>query len=155
MSIRVIGCKSVKSVVQVLLVSLCIVPTAFSQKQFTVKVLDGRSGHSLKNVVIDIWFAQHASGVPRQSRTGQDGAAQFTVPEHKTMFVAAGEFIADCRGGNVAGKSFVDRNVYSVHDVLTTGTVGENHCGAATAQPTPNTLTFFLRPRRWWEKLHD
>ena len=98
---------------------------------FPVKVLDGRSGHPLKNVVIDIWFGERVSGVPRQSRTGRDGTTLVTVPEGERTFVAAGEFIADCRSGNVAGKSFIDRNVYSVDGVLMAGIVGENQCGRA------------------------
>jgi len=139
----------------VLTLPLFVVPAALSQQQFTVKALDARNGHPLKNVRIDIWFGERASGVPRQSTTGPDGTTIFTVPEGERAFVTSGEFIADCRGGNVAGKSYIDRNVYSVDEVLTTGTVGKNQCGKATAQPIRGTFTFFLRPFHWWEKLHD
>jgi hypothetical protein len=135
--------------------SLFLVPVALAQQQITVKVLDGRNGHPLENVVIDVWFGDRAIGSPQQSRTGRDGTTLFTVPAGERTFVAAGEFIADCRGGNVAGKSFIDRNVYSVDDVLKTGIVGENQCGKVTAQPVRDTFTLFLRPLRWWEKLHD
>jgi hypothetical protein len=130
--------------------SLLIAPAAFSQ-QIIVKALNGRNDHPLKNARIDIWFGERVSGVPRQSKTGQDGTTLVTVPEGERTFVAAGEFIADCRGGNVAGKSFIDRNIYSIDQVLSTGLVGENQCGKATAQPVRGTFTFFLRPLHWWE----
>ena len=139
----------------VLSLSLFIVPTALAQQQITIKALDARNGHPLTNVVIDVWFGERASGYPRQSRTGSDGTTLITVPDGEKTFVVAGEVIADCRGGNVAGKSFIDRNVYSVDEVLTAGIVGKNQCGKATAQPVRGTLTFFLRPLHWWEKLHD
>jgi hypothetical protein len=139
----------------VLSLSLFVLPATLSQQQITMKVLDGRNGHPLKNVVIDVWFGERASGVPKQLRTGPDGTTVVTVPEGLRTFVAAGEFIADCRGGNVAGKSFIDRNVYSVDEVVRAGTVGENQCGKAIAQPIRNTFIFFLRPLYWWEKLHD
>jgi len=138
----------------VLALSLFAAPAALSQQQITVKALDARNGHPLKNVTIDIWF-EHARGVPRQSTTGADGTAVFTVPEGERTFLAAGEFIADCRGGNVAGKDYIHRNVYSVDEVLMAGTVGTNQCGKATAQPIRGTFTLFLRPLHWWEKLHD
>jgi hypothetical protein len=135
--------------------SLFLVPSALGQQQITVKVLDGRSGHPLKNVVIDIWFGERVSGVPRQSRTGADGTTLVAVPEGERTFVVAGVVVADCRGGNVAGKSFIDRNVYAVDEVSTTGIVGGNQCGKASAQPVRDTFIFFLRSLHWWEKLHD
>ena len=118
-------------------------------------MLDGRDGHALENDVIDVWFGERVSGFPLQSRTGPDGTTLVTVPEGERTFVTAGEFISDCRGGNVAGKSFIDRNVYSVDEVLKAGIVGENQCGKATAQPVRGTFILFLRPLHWWEKLHD
>ena len=98
-------------------VALFVVPAALAQQQITIKALDARNGQPLKDIVIDVWFGERVSGLPRQSRTGPDGTSLITVPEGEKTFVAAGEVIADCRGGNVAGKSFIDRNVYSVDEV--------------------------------------
>jgi hypothetical protein len=139
----------------VISLSLLLVPAALAQKQITIKVLDGRNGHPLENVVVYVWFGQNTHGSPLGSSTGPDGTALVAIPEGEKTFVAAGEFIADCRGGNLPGKSFIDRNVYSIDEVLKTGTVGENQCGEATAQPIRDTFILFLRPLHWWEKLHD
>lgn len=139
----------------VLSLSLFIAPSALSQRQIIVKALDARNGHPLKKITIDIWFGERASGVPRQSTTASDGTTVFAVPEGDKTFVASGEFIADCRGGNVAGKSYIDRNVYSIDEVLTAGIVGRNQCGKVTAEPIRGTFTFFLRPLHWWEKLQE
>jgi hypothetical protein len=144
-----------RSRIAFLLLSLLMVRAAFSQQQIIVRALDARNGHPLKNTRIDLWFGDHANSFPQQSTTQPDGTTVFAVQEGKTTFVVSGEFIADCRGGNIAGKSYIDRNVYSVDDVLTAGVVGKNECGKATAQPIRGTLTIFLRPLHWWEKLHD
>jgi len=133
---------------------LFIVTRAFSQ-QITVKLLDGRNGHPLKGAVIDIWFGDHASGVPLQPRMGQDGTTLVTAPQSEKTFVAAGDWLADCRGGNEPGKSYIDRYVYSVDQALIAGIVSENRCGKATARPVPGTFTFFVRPMHWWEKMRE
>ena len=124
-----------------------------SAQKFTVQLLDGHNGQPLKNQVLDVWFGDQASGVPLQARTGQDGTAIVSVPHGVQTFVAAGEWVADCRGGNIRGKSYIDSSVYPIAAVLSTGIVAENRCGTVTQQPVLGTFTLFVRPMHWWEKM--
>ena len=128
--------------------------TSAAQK-ITVQLLDGRNGQPLKNQVLDVWFGNHASGAPLQARTGQDGTTIVSIPHDVLTFVAAGEWVADCRGGNAPGKSYMDSSVYAITAVLSTGIVADNRCGKATQQPVPGTFTFFVRPMHWWEKMAE
>ena len=105
----------------------------------------------MPSVEIDIWFGEHASGAPRQFRTGRDWTVLVTVPEGEKTFVVAGAGIEDCRGGNHLYS--VDEDVYSVDEGSTAGIVGANHCGKTTAQPVRDIFIFFFRPLHWWEKL--
>jgi hypothetical protein len=124
-------------------------------QQITVQLLDGRNGHPLKEQVLDLWFGDRASGHPLQVTTGQNGTAVVTVPPDTQTFVAAGEWAADCRGGNQIGKTYIDSSVYAITAVLSTGVVAENRCGKTTQQPLPGTFTFFVRPTHWWEKMRE
>ena len=128
--------------------------TAAAQ-QITVHLLDGCNGQPLKNQVLDVWFSDQASGAPLQTRTGQDGTAIVTIPHDAKMFVAAGEWVADCRADNKPGKSYIDSYVYVITAVMITGIVAENRCGKTTQQPLPGTFTFFVRPMHWWEKMRE
>ena len=128
--------------------------TAIAQ-QITVQLLDGRNGHPLKNQVLDLWFGNHPSAAPLQARTGQNGTAVVNVPEDARTFVAAGEWSADCRGGNQPGESYIDATVYAITAVMSTGIVAENRCGETSQHPVPGTFTFFVRPMHWWEKMRD
>jgi hypothetical protein len=90
-----------------------------------------------------------------QVRTSYDGTAVVTVPVGEKSFVAAGEWVADCRGGNKPGKNFINANVYAVAQVLSTGAVAQNSCGKATCQPVPGKFVLFVRPMHWWEKMRE
>jgi len=133
---------------------LLLTASAMAQ-QFVVNVIDGRNGHPMKNQVVDIWFGNRATGIPLQVRTGQDATAVVTIPHDAQTFVAAGEWVADCRAGNKPGRSFTDSYVYQIPTVLNSGTVSENRCGKATTKPIPGIFTFFVRPLRWWEKMRE
>jgi hypothetical protein len=126
-----------------------------SAQKITVQLLDGRNGQPMNNQVVDVWFGDHASGVPLQVRTGQNGATIVSVPHEVQTFVAAGEWVSDCRGGNTPGKSYIDSSVYPITAVLSTGIVAENRCGKGTQQTVPGTFTLFVRPLHWWEKLGE
>lgn len=128
---------------------------ACSAQQITIKLIDGRNGRPLKHQVIDVWFGERANGYPLQAKTGEDGNTAVGVPRAEKHFVVAGEWLADCRGGNKAGKSFIDSNVYDVAQVLTRGVSTQNSCGKAPREPIPGTLTFFVRPMHWWEKMRE
>jgi len=124
-------------------------------QQITVQLLDGRNGHPLKDQVVDFWFGDRASGHPVQVTTGRNGTAVVAVPRDAQTFVAAGEFVADCRGGNKNGLTFMDSTVYAITAVVSTGVVARNSCGETTQYPIPGTLTFFVRPMHWWEKIRE
>jgi hypothetical protein len=137
------------------LVFLALSATAAVAQQMTVRLLDGRNGHPLKNQVVDLWFSDRAGGAPLQATTGQDGTVAVKLPRDANVFVAAGEGVADCREGNTPGKTFIDSTVYAVSAVLNTGVVANNSCGDATQQVVPGTFTFFLRPKHVWEKMRE
>jgi hypothetical protein len=109
----------------------------------------------MQNQVIDLWFGDHANGIPLKIKTGQVGTAFLMLPQDTQTFVAAGEWVADCRRGNEPGKSFIDSSVYSVHATLSTGIVAENRCGKTSEQPVPGVFTFYVRPMHWWEKIRE
>jgi hypothetical protein len=137
-----------------LLLILFAADSAVAQ-QITIKLINGRNGRPMKNVVIDVWFGERASGAPLQVKTRQDGTVVVTIPGNEKSVVAAGEWVADCRGGNKPGNGFIDSNVYSVTQVSHTGIVAQNSCGTATQQPIPGTLALFVRPTHWWEKMRE
>ena len=124
-------------------------------QQFTIKLIDGRNGRPLKQQVIDVWFGERADGAPVQAKTAQDGTVIVIVPHAEKSFLVAGEWLADCRGGNKPGKNFIDSNVYELTQVFSTGIVTQNSCGKAQRQSIPGVLTFFVRPLHWWEKMRE
>jgi hypothetical protein len=135
-------------------------PQLGTAQQITVKLLDGRSGRTLKNQIVDICLAEKTFGMPTQTvRTNTEGIAFVPIPAQQTFFVIAGESLVDCRMRVRYGKAAMDdansykEEVYRFADVLAHGAVGANKCGKATAQPLPGQLVLFARPPHWWEKV--
>ena len=59
-------------------------------QQITVKLVDGRNGHALKNQSIGLWLGDRAIGNPAITRiTSSDGSAVFPVPHEQQSFVIA------------------------------------------------------------------
>ncbi len=142
-------------------VAICVIaivtllcPVA-AEQQITIKVVDGRNGKPLKNTTVDIWFGTKASPPPTQVNAASDGSAVVVIPASRETMLIAAQSVADCRAGREAGKSYIEKNVYRVEDILHTGVVAQNMCGKATGQPTPGVLVFYVRPLHWWEKMHD
>jgi hypothetical protein len=133
----------------VLATGVCPVAAA----QFTIKVVNGHNGKPLKRTTVDVWFGNQALPPPTQVTTTDDGNARLAVTGSVETIVIAGQWVGDCRAGKL--KSYIDGNVYSVHDILQTGVVTQNTCGKARTQPTPGVLVFYVRPLHWWEKIHD
>lgn len=123
-----------------------------------VKLVDGRTGRTLKNQIVAIWLAEKAIGVPNQTvLTNNEGIAVFPVPVQQTSFVIAGESLVDCRmhirHGRVDEAKTYKEEVHVFADVLAHGAVGADTCGKATAQPIPGQLVLFARPPHWWEQV--
>lgn len=118
-------------------------------QQITVKLMDGRNGHAIKNVTVGMWLGEKAIWPPDLARnTNHDGTAFFSVSSEQQDFVIWGISIVDCR----APKGTAKQPVYRFSDVLSHGVVAENKCGKASAQAIPGQLILFVRQPHWWEK---
>jgi hypothetical protein len=125
-------------------------------QQITVKLVDGRNGHALRNQSIGLWLGDRAIGNPAIARTtSSDGTAVFPVPHEQSSFVISGFGLADCRPVKSTEKSTgeYEMDVYHFPDVLSHGVVAENKCGKATMPALPGQLILFERPPHWWEKV--
>jgi hypothetical protein len=137
------------------LLALLLSQSATAQ-QITVKLVDGRNGHALKNQSIGLWLGHRAIGNPAITRiTSSDGSAVFPVPHEQQSFVIAGFGLVDCRPVKSTDKSTgeYEADVYRFTYVLTHGVVAENKCGKAVVQALPGQLILFERPPHWWEKV--
>jgi len=125
-------------------------------QQITVKLVDGRNGHALKNQSIGLWLGDRAIGNPAIERiTSSDGTAVFPVPHEQQSFVISAFGFVDCRPVKIADKSTGEykQAVYRFADVLGHGVVAENRCGKSVMQALPGQLVLFSRPPHWWEKV--
>jgi hypothetical protein len=125
-------------------------------QQVTVKVVEGRNGHALKQQSIGLWLGERAIGNPTVARIkSSDGSAVFSVSGVQQSFVISGFGLVDCRPQVVSDKATGEfkQDVYRFADVLRHGVVARNQCGNPVMQALPGQLIFFARPPHWWEKV--
>ncbi len=130
-----------------------LVSSAAAEQQITIRVVDGRDGEPLKGTMVDLWFGTRAIPPPVQVIAADDGKATVAIPDSVETIVIAAQGVADCRAGKQ--KSYIEKNVYRVQDILHTGVVAQNVCSKAKDQQTRGVLIFYVRPLHWWEKMHD
>ena len=137
------------------LLALLLSQSAAAQ-QVTVKLVDGRNGHALKQQTIGVWLGDRGQGNPDvTANTDSNGTAVFPVPREQQSFEIAGFGLVDCRPVVVSDKSTGEykQDVYRFADVLHHGVVAENKCGKAAMPALPGQLILFARPPHWWEKV--
>lgn len=136
-----------------------------------IQVLDGRNGHSLSNICLNISLGMW-HGADLLAPANGDGIA--------TLHVAAGVVSADiprdsqCVGGfptQAALPRGEDRITpasggndchpkhqspvplsYSIQEILEHGIVGENVCGKIKVEARPGQLFLFVRPSPWYAR---
>lgn len=126
-----------------------------ASQQITVKLVDGRNGHTMNHHAVEVWVVSGPEGevgAPVYLATGTDGTAVFRIPTGAQSFIIAGVTLADCRRAKAANNA-VNEDVYHFADVLTSGVVAKNKCGKTSVQAVPGQIVFFVRPPHWWEKV--
>lgn len=141
-----------------------------------VRVLDGRSGHPLTNMCLNVSIGTW-HGADLLAPTDKDGlivlhvggsAVSAEVPSATrcvggfptTATLPLGEDrITPASGGNDC-HPFHKHEVntppsYSIQEILQHGVVAENTCGKVKAQAKPGELIVFARPRSFLERLRE
>lgn len=161
------------------LLCLCV-PRAGAQ-DFRIKVLNGRNGKPITNGCLNIWVGTLA-GPHLVAATNRDGVAVLRVSDNMLVagarcqgwpvqaawptgsngILVLGDYYVACQEyakvvPNAAKPKFMGKipPLYSIKEILELGITASNTCGRFRAKPKPGELTFFVRPRSFWEKMRE
>ena len=136
-------------------VLFCYYPLALAAQEatpvsITVKVLNGKTGKPVWRESPNIWIDKEPHINPY---TNLEGKAKIKVSSSATQLRITPDFGHECRWKeSPSAKMTVS---YSIAEILRTGVVSQNFCGAATIAPTPGVLVFYELPSTWRELWYD
>ena len=116
----------------------------------TIKVLNGKTGKPVWRESPNIWIDKEPSINPY---TNLHGKATIKVSSSAAQLRITPDFGHECRWKD--GDSAKMRVSYSIAEILRTGVVSQNFCGAATIAPTPGVLVFYELPSTWRERWYN
>jgi len=116
----------------------------------TIKVLNGKTGKPVWRESPNIWIDKEPSINPY---TNLHGKAKIKVSSRATQLWITPDFGHECRWKD--GDSTKTTVPYSIAEILRTGVVSQNFCGAATIAPIPGVLLFYELPSTWQELWYD
>ncbi len=115
----------------------------------TIEVLNGQTGKPVWRESPNIWIDKEPSINPYMNLHGK---AKIKVSGSATQLWITPDLGHECRWRD--GPSTKLTVSYSIAEILRTGVVSQNFCGAATIAPTPGVLVFYELPstsrERWY-----
>jgi hypothetical protein len=126
--------------------AMLVLSTGISAETITIRVIDGRNGHSISDEKLQMWFNSQ-SGSAMSLSTDKQGVATVDAPSNAALLLSANLYV-DCRYSKQTGPQ---RPTYAVSDILRSGVLTANTCGKLKLSPTPGELIFFVRPEHLWE----
>ena len=134
-----------------LAVLCCYYPLALGAQEattvsITIKVLNGKTGKPVWRESPNIWVDKEPSINPY---TNLHGKAKIKVSNRATQLWMTPDFGHECRWKD--DPSTKTRFPYSIAEILRTGVVSQNFCGAAAIAPIPGVLVFYELPSTWRE----
>jgi hypothetical protein len=137
---------SVGRLAMLLGLTVLVLAAGVSAEPITIRVVDGRNGHSISDEKLQLWFNSQ-SGSAMSISTDKQGVAKVDAPSGAALLLSANLYV-DCRYSKQTGP---ERPTYPVSDILRSGVLSANTCGKLKLSPTPGELIFFVRPEHWWE----
>lgn len=112
----------------------------------TIKVLNGKTGKPVWRESPNIWIDKEPSINPYTNLLGK---AKIKVSSSAIQLWITPDFGHECRWKD--GPPTKTTVSYPIAEILRTGVVSQNSCGAATIPPTPGVLVFYELPSTWRE----
>lgn len=112
----------------------------------TIKVLNGKTGKPVWRESPNIWVDKEPHINPYTSLRGK---AKIRISGSATQLWITPDFGHECRWKDDSDAK--TSTSYSIAEILRTGVVSQNVCGAATVPPTPGVLVFYEVPSTWRE----
>jgi len=122
-------------------------PLPQSNVSITVKVLNGKTGLPVWRESANIWIDDDPQMNPK---TNLLGTVKIKIPGKAVQLTITPNWAHECRWDGKPNTKFGDS--YSVAEILSTGVVSDNFCGATKVAPTPGVLVFYERPTTWKER---
>jgi hypothetical protein len=124
---------------------------ALKAQDIRIRVLDGRNGHPIMNVHVEVGVNAMHNGGP-EFDTNKAGEAIWHLDSNDVSFFILSDNYADCR--KLPKSSPADVNPYPMHSVmqvLSSGVIAENTCSKKrfVAAPQAGEVVFFVRPLHW------
>lgn len=123
------------------------------QRTITLRLLDGRNGKPLKTDEVEVWIDKEQTHV-LTVHTAPNGVATVEIPSTTSgIYVTAREdgwFMYRCDADEKKPTP-----AYSIERIISSGTVAANRCSRRTAAAEPGSLTVFLRPLTFWDKMES
>jgi hypothetical protein len=137
------------------LVVSCLLGRFCWAAEITVRVINARDGHEVKDLPIWVYpVEEKPKGKPLTATTGLDGTAVFHLPDPLPKSV----FVEQEVSGKIGGCSSA---IFSTREIMERGVVGDTKyrsCdpkgklkGKFTARP--GEIIIFVRFLRWWERM--
>lgn len=134
---------------------LCHYPLALTAQRaatvsIIIKVLNGKTGKPVWRESPNIWIDKDALIDPYTNLLGK---AKIKVSSNAAQLWITPDFGHECRWKD--GDNSKMTVSYSIAEILRTGVVSQNFCGAGTIAPTPGVLVFYELPSTWRELWND
>jgi hypothetical protein len=121
--------------------------------KIVVRFVNGKNGKTVKDKRVDINLG--GRGVFWQN-TDSKGQIELDVhgAEPREIAIRPNQ-VFDCRFTRDPKIVLARSHKYSIDEIFATGVVGQNLCGAATADAVPGVLILFVRPKNFQEQKDD
>jgi hypothetical protein len=126
-------------------------PTQQPPSKITVRFLNGKNGHPIKDDTPNIWFDDNVSPdlIPH---TDKNGEVIVPIPAGRLKIRALPNLYADCRITSGSSDPAM-KMAYSLETILNQGIEGDNLCGKFHAAASPGVLILYVRKRTFHEKM--
>lgn len=133
----------------------CYYPLALGAQEattasITIRVLNGKTGKPVWRESPNIWIDKEPSINPY---TNLHGKAKIKVSHRDAQLRITPNFGHECRWKD--GLNTNPMLSYSIAEILHTGVVSQNLCGAVAVAPTPGVLVFYELPSTWRERWYN
>lgn len=132
--------------IAVLLLATCFGSQDATSVPITIMVLNGKTGKPVWRESPNIWIDKEPHINPY---TNLRGKAKIKVSSGATQLWITPDFGHECRWKDGDGTKMTVS--YSIAEILRTGVVSQNFCGARATTPTPGVLVFYELPSTWRE----
>lgn len=135
--------------------SFLLAPLGHAQLQVSsirVRLVNGRNARPVGNAkTVNTVVPIELYATPIARRADKQGTYSLLIQSDAQLRTVVTNF-RTCRAVPRADRKQPPM-AYPVQQVVARGVVAENRCSSRTLAPTPGTLTLFVRPLHWWQRL--